>query len=150
MQKDLYEAYNYYFNKKTAISFKNLEYYETISYTVLQEDDVNIDVNIHVGDIIDIKDDDEMENQTYAIVRGIFTHIANDRKNYAFFILDWFYNTGRTDDLTGSKIYGLQKSNNDLWFHIHSFHIVDRNPHVHFVHFKTEYFLHNEFFYIAI
>ena len=54
MQKNLYEAYGHYLDKKTAISFKTLEYYETISYTVLQEDDVNIDVNIHVDDIIDI------------------------------------------------------------------------------------------------
>ncbi len=55
-----------------------------ISYTVLQEDDVNIDVDIHVGETIDVEDDDEPEIREYALIRGIFTHIANDEKKYAF------------------------------------------------------------------
>jgi len=161
MQRNLYKAYRDYFDKEIAISFKTLEYYDTISYTVLQEDDVNVDINIHVNDIIDVEDDNGMGNREYAIVKGIFTHTANDNKKYAFFILDWYYDTGRTDDLTGSKIYGLQESNNNLWPHIHSFHIVDRTPRIHFVHNckancigchakdNLEY-LHNEFFYVAI
>ena len=59
MQRNLYEAYHHYFNRKTAISFKNLEYYEAISYTVLQEDNINVDISIRVGEVIDIED--EME-----------------------------------------------------------------------------------------
>ncbi|GES95457.1 hypothetical protein GLOIN_2v1483751 [Rhizophagus clarus] len=109
MQRNLYEAYRYYLNKETAISFKILEYYDMISYTILQEDDVNIDISIHVGDDIDIlvEDDNGIGNREYALIKGIFTHKANDNKKYAFFILDWYYDTGRTDGLTGCKIYGL-------------------------------------------
>uniref|UniRef100_U9TUC4 BAH domain-containing protein n=1 Tax=Rhizophagus irregularis (strain DAOM 181602 / DAOM 197198 / MUCL 43194) TaxID=747089 RepID=U9TUC4_RHIID len=127
IQKNLYEAYRHYLNKETAISFKTLEYYDAISYTIIKED--NVDINIHVGEVIDIEDDGT-KNREYAIIRGIFTHQANDYKKYAFFILDWYYDTGRIDDLTGCKIYGLQESKDVLWPHIHSFHIVDRNPHV--------------------
>ncbi|GBC04304.1 hypothetical protein RclHR1_05600004 [Rhizophagus clarus] len=112
MQRNLYEAYRYYLNKETAISFKILEYYDMISYTILQEDDVNIDISIHVGNDIDIlvEDDNGIGNREYALIRGIFTHKANDNKKYAFFILDWYYNTGRTDSLTGCKIYGLSRT----------------------------------------
>ncbi|CAB5361787.1 unnamed protein product [Rhizophagus irregularis] len=158
IQKNLYEAYRHYLNKETAISFKTLEYYDAISYTIIKED--NVDISIHVGEVIDIEDDGT-KNREYALIRGIFTHQANDYKKYAFFILDWYYDTGRIDDLTGCRIYGLQESKDVLWPHIHSFHIVDRNPHVHFVHnckanctneHKTNNleYLRNEFFYLAV
>jgi hypothetical protein len=129
-----------------------------ISYTVLREDDVNVDINIHVDDVIDIED--ETGNCEYALIRGIFTHKANNNKKYVFFILDWYYDTGQTDSLTGCKIYGLQESNHDLWAHVHSFHIIDQNPRVHFIHNcksncsnnhatgNLEY-LYNEFFYVV-
>ncbi|CAB5206941.1 unnamed protein product [Rhizophagus irregularis] len=158
IQKNLYKAYRHYLNKETAISFKTLEYYDAISYTIIKED--NVDISIHVGEVIDIEDDGT-KNWEYALIRGIFTHQANDYKKYAFFILDWYYNTGRIDDLTGCRIYGLQESKDVLWPHIHSFHIVDRNPHVHFVYnckanctneHKTNNleYLRNEFFYLAV
>ena len=134
-----------------------------ISYTVLQDDDVNIDISIHVGKTIDIEDDNETGEREYALIKGIFTYMANDNKRYAFFILDWYYNTGRIDNLTGSKIYKLQKSNDILWSHIHSFYIVNRVSQVHFVHNckvvncadrdhaadNSEY-LFNEFFYMVV
>ena len=110
MQRNLYKVYEDYLGKKTAISFKTLDYYDTISYTITQEDDINIDINIHVGDTIDIEDDNGTGNREYALIRGIFTHTANNHKQYAFFILDWYYDTGRKDNLTGCKIYGLQDS----------------------------------------
>jgi hypothetical protein len=116
IQKNLYEAYRYYLNKETAISFKTLEYYDAIPYTIIQED--NVDISIHVGEVIDIEDDGT-GNWEYALIRGIFTHQANDYKKYAFFILDWYYNTGRIDDLTGLGS-GLQESKDNLWPHIHS------------------------------
>lgn len=150
MQRNLYKTYGDYFGKKTAISFKTLEYYDMITYTVLQDDDVNVDVKIHVDDVIDIEDDNGIEIREYALIRGIFTHIANDKKRYAFFILDWYYNTNRMDNFTGSKIYGLQESNNISWPHIHSFHIVDRVPHIHFVRNGNSEYLLNEFFYITV
>ncbi|CAB4430866.1 unnamed protein product [Rhizophagus irregularis] len=159
MQRYLYKAYCDYYNKKTAISFKTLDYYNMISYTVLRGGDVNVDISIHVGDTIDIED--ETGRREYALIKGIFTHMANDGKKYAFFILNWYYNTGRVDNFTGSKIYGLQKSDDDSWYHVHAFHIVDQNPRVHFIHNcksncsinhvtdNLEY-LYNEFFYIAV
>ncbi len=88
MQRNFYKAYCDYFNKETVISFKILKYYNTISYIVLQEDDVNIDINIHVNDIINIEDNNRIENRKYTIIKGIFTHTANDNKKYVFFILD--------------------------------------------------------------
>ena len=76
-----------------------------ISYTVLQEDDANVNVKICVGEAIDVQEDNET---AYAIIQAIFTHIANDNKKYAFLILDWYYDTGWVDNFTGSKIYDLQ------------------------------------------
>ena len=114
-----------------------------------------------MGETIDIEDDNGAETREYAIIKGIFTHIANDNKRYAFFILDWYYNTGRTDNLTGSKIYKLQESTDVSWSYIHSFHIVDRIPRVHFVHnckvncanghvSNNSEYLFNEFFYMVV
>jgi hypothetical protein len=94
MQRYLYKAYYDYFGKEMVITFKTLEYYDMISYTVLQDDDDNIDINIHVGEVIDVEDDNGTGVRKYALIKGIFTHIANDNKRYAFFILDWYYNTG--------------------------------------------------------
>jgi hypothetical protein len=161
MQRNLYNAYRSYHKKRSAISFKTIEYFDAISYTVLQ-DGANIDIRIRVGDAIDIEEDDGMQSRAFAVVRGIFTHMANDEKKYAFFIIDWYYETGHVESFTGSKIYGLQESNNDSWPHIHSFHIVDRRPHVHFVHncktgcvgnhhaTNNSEYLHNEFFYMVV
>ena len=95
-----------------------------ISYTVLQDDDANVNVKIHVGKAIDVQEDNKT---AYAIIQAIFTHIANDNKKYAFLILDWYYDTGQVDNFTGSKIYDLQEFNND----IHSFNIIVKNPHIH-------------------
>ena len=78
-----------------------------------------------MNETIDIEDDNRTENHEYTFIRGIFTYEVNDHKKYAFFILDWFYDTKRTDNLMGCKIYDLQELNNDLWLHVHSFHIVD-------------------------
>ena len=162
MQRNLAKAYYDYYGKETAISFKTLEYFDMISYTVIQDNDAKVDVTIHIGDTIDVEEDNEIASRAYAIIRGIFTHTANDKKKYAFFILDWYYYTGRIDNFTRSKIYGLQEFNDESWPHIHSFHIVDRKPRVHFVHNckkncanghhatdNLEY-LHNEFFYVAV
>ena len=71
---------------------------------------INIDVDIHVGETIDVENDNKTVIREYAFIKGIFIHIANDKKKYAFLILDWYYNTGRTDNFTGSKIYKLQES----------------------------------------
>ena len=46
--------YSTYYKKETAISFKNLEYFEMISYTVLQDDDANVNVKIHVSKAINV------------------------------------------------------------------------------------------------
>src|SRR6266511_146063 len=85
MQRYLYKAYYDYFGKETAITFKTLEYYNMISYMVLQDDDVNVDIDIYVDKTIDIEDDNRTKMHEYALIKGIFTHIANDNKRYAFF-----------------------------------------------------------------
>ena len=85
MQQNLYNAYCVYYQKKSAISFKAIEYFDAISYIVLQEDDANIDIKIRVGDAIDIEEDNGLESRAYVIIRGIFTHMANNEKSMLFY-----------------------------------------------------------------
>ena len=162
MQRNLYNAYYIYYKKESAISFKNIEYFDAILYNILQDDGLNIDIKIHIGDAIDIEENNETKSHAYAIIREIFTHIANDRKRYAFLIIDQYYNTGHVKNFTESKIYGLQELNDDLWSYIHSFHIIDQKSRVHFIHnckascvnnhhaIDNLKYLYNEFFYTAV
>ena len=84
MQRSLYKAYDDYLGKKTAITFKTLEYYDMVSYTVARDDDNNIDVDVHIGDTIDVEEDNEMQSHAFAIIRAIFAHVANDKKSMFF------------------------------------------------------------------
>jgi len=162
IQWNFYNAYYIYHKKKSAISFKFIEYFDVISYNILQDDGANTNIKIRIGDAIDIEEDNEIKSHAYAIIWGIFTHIANDRKRYTFLIIDWYYDTGHVENFTESKIYDLQESDDDLWSHIHSFHIIDQKSCIHFIYnCKASYvndhhiidnleYLHNEFFYMAV
>ncbi|PKY38590.1 hypothetical protein RhiirA4_451598 [Rhizophagus irregularis] len=69
--------------------------------------------HIALGEVIDIEDDGT-ENREYALIRGIFTHQANDYKKYVFFILDWYYDTGRIDALL--DVESMQSIIEKFWY----------------------------------
>jgi len=62
-----------------------VDFYNNISY-IVKEDDYFVDIRLHVGDIVDVFKESEME-ESYAIIKGIFTYECS-RKLYAFVIFD--------------------------------------------------------------
>ncbi|CAG8766963.1 11585_t:CDS:2, partial [Racocetra persica] len=62
-------------------------------------------IKLHIGDIVIIK---EETDESYAIVRAIFTHKYNDGNVYAFVWIDWLKKTKCTDSLLRCPIFEQQ------------------------------------------
>ncbi|CAB4384955.1 unnamed protein product [Rhizophagus irregularis] len=69
---DILIAYDIYMQKKAALIYRRVEFYNQIKYTLLDDDGrFNSHLNLHVGDIVQIQ---EEENLSYAKIRALFTH----------------------------------------------------------------------------
>ena len=158
---DLTKIYRDIYQCNGAIIQCHVDYYDSISFTVLHEEDY-YDITLRVGEAIDIEDTDDSDERSYALLQAIMIHQDDYERNNPFLLIDWFYRNGNIDAITGFPIYGLQKSDDTTWFHLHPLTIVDRQPRVHFVHKcinsclkgthsknNMEYIL-NEFYYIIV
>ncbi|CAB4433969.1 unnamed protein product [Rhizophagus irregularis] len=81
LSNELANAYAEYYNDRGAMINSKVEFYNNISY-VVKEDDCFVDVQLNVGDIVDVFEEGETE-ESYAIIKGIFTH-ERSRKLHAF------------------------------------------------------------------
>ncbi|CAB5382696.1 unnamed protein product [Rhizophagus irregularis] len=92
---------------------------DDLLYTIVDDDEV-INVNLHVGDIIDILEDvssdttDNGENEakitiSYARIQAIFLH-TKDQLKIPFLILDWFISLNINDLKLCCPHYRLQRS----------------------------------------
>jgi len=81
--RDLYRAHADYLNSSAAILDKNLEFYNSITYTILKSNQEPIRLKLHVGDIVELNE--ESEGIAYAKIEAIIRHQANNGQYYAFF-----------------------------------------------------------------
>ncbi|CAB4492784.1 unnamed protein product [Rhizophagus irregularis] len=73
---DILIAYDIYMQKKAALIYRRVEFYNQIKYTLLDDDGrFNSHLNLRVGDIVQIQ---EEENLSYAKIRALFTHKYNN------------------------------------------------------------------------
>ncbi len=107
-----------------------VDFYNNISY-IVKEDDYFVDIRLHVGDIVDVFKESEME-ESYAIIKGIFTYECS-RKLYAFVIFDQFEKIGENALLKYSK-YRLQMFKDTRWNKIFLISLIDHNPRVYFMY----------------
>jgi len=158
---DLTRIYKDLYQNSGAIIQRHVDYYNSIQFTV-KEKNIYSNITLRVGEAIDVEDTDDPDERSYALIRAIIIHQDDLGRNNPFLLIDWFYKNGRTDFATGFPIYGLQESDDLLWFHLHPLTIVDRKPKVHFVHKCTnhcsngshdknnEEYILNEFYYLIV
>ncbi|RGB22335.1 hypothetical protein C1646_776261 [Rhizophagus diaphanus] len=158
---DLKIAYRDYFNFTEYIHNNKLNYYNYISYKILDEEGESSTIQIHVGDIVEI----EVENDgiSYVIVKAIFLHTYNNNKTYSFYYLNWFEKiegkNGFDNIMMGQK-YKICVERKK-WINIFPIHLINLIPKIHFIHQcdssclignhnLSQPYLLNEFFYNAV
>ncbi|PKY26618.1 hypothetical protein RhiirB3_389688 [Rhizophagus irregularis] len=155
---DLTRIYIDIYQNSGAIIQRHVDYYSSIRFTV-KNGDVYSNITLRIGEAIDVENVDDPNGRSYALIRAIMIHQDDFRRNNPFLLIDWFYEKGSADSVTGFPIYGLQESDDHSWFHLYPLIIVDRKPKVHFVHKCTarcsngshdknnEEYILNEFYY---
>ena len=83
--RDLYRAYTDYLNSGAALLNRNLEFYNSITYTILKSNQDPIQLKLHVGEVIDLPE--ESEGIAYAKIESIFQNQANNGQYYTFFFI---------------------------------------------------------------
>jgi len=63
-------------------------------------------IKLHIGDVVVIK---EEQDESYTIIRAIFTHKYNNDFVYAFVWIDWLKDIERTDALLRCPIFKRQR-----------------------------------------
>ena len=146
-------------NMKGGIVNKGLEFYDYVSYVVLDDGEVEANVRLHVGDVIDIKEEEEKD--AFAMIRAIVRHKANNGNLYVFLVIDWFEAIGGEDELLRCPYYKLQRPEEMRWRRVYPMAFVDHISNAHFVHCCSSSctnkhdeinrsYLHNSFFYKTI
>ncbi|CAG8473997.1 17064_t:CDS:2 [Racocetra persica] len=68
--QDLHRAYSDYLNSRAELLYRNLEFYNSIAYTVLENNQDLIQLKFYVGDIVELSE--ETEGTAYAKIESIF------------------------------------------------------------------------------
>src|SRR5437870_12900599 len=92
----------------------HLDFYNYISYDVLDGEKAKERVMLQVGDVIDME-----EEEAFAIIQAIFCHMANNTNRYVFLVIDWFQATGNKDELLECPYYKLHDPEEVQWQHIY-------------------------------
>ena len=135
LYRDFSAAYSDYMEMPAAVINKGLEFYNYVSYDVLDDEKVEANVHLRVGDVIDVKE--EEEGNSFAIIRAIIRHKANNENMYIFLVIDWFQAINGEDELLKCPYYMLQKSEETRWRRVYPLTLVDHTSNTHFIHCCT-------------
>ena len=113
MHCHLSAAYSDDMGMKGMLVNNRLEFFDYISYDVLDGEKAKERVTLRVGDVIDMEE--EEEEKAFAIIQAIFCHTANNAKRYVFLIIDWFQATGNKDELLECPYYKLHDPEEVQW-----------------------------------
>ena len=84
-------AYEEYMNKVEYIITQHITFYNSITYTVLEDNgELHANIRLYRDNVVTIQ---EEGGASYVIVRAIFTHKYNDTQKRAFILVDWLRNT---------------------------------------------------------
>ena len=159
LYRDFSAAYSDYMEMTAAVINQGLEFYNYVSYDVLDNEEVEANVHLRVGDVIDIKE--EEEGNSFAIIRAIVRHKANNANMYIFLVIDWFQAIGGEDELLNCSYYMLQRPEETRWRRVYPVTLVDHASNTHFVHCCTtsctnkhdennRRYIRNDFFYKTV
>jgi hypothetical protein len=160
LRMDLAAAYEEYMNKVEYIITQRITFYNSISYTVLEDDgELRANIKLYPENVVTIQ---EEGGESYAIVRAIFTHKYNDTKKRAFLLIDWLRDTQRSEPVLKCPIYEKQRFTDRRWHRVYPISIIENLPRVQFLHCCTSscqvgfhdttniQYLKNVFFYKAV
>ena len=160
LRMDLAAAYEEYMNKVEYIITQRITFYNSISYTVLEDDgELHANIKLYPENVVTIQ---EEGGDSYAIVRAIFTHKYNDTKKRAFILVDWLRDTQRSEPVLKCPIYEKQRPTDRRWHRVYPISIIENLPRVQFLHCCTSscqvgfhdttniQYLKNVFFYKAV
>ncbi|CAB4429127.1 unnamed protein product [Rhizophagus irregularis] len=164
---ELIHAYQEELGCTEHLATQKVKYFKSISYTIVDKDD-QVDVNLRVGDIVDVLEDISSDGETnlrittsYAKIQAIFIHKKNQQL-IPFLLLNWFILLGINDPKLDCSRYRFQRLTDRTWRRIYAIKWVDHQPNVHFVHQcrtgcydgkhdeTNVYYLYNDFYYNAI
>ena len=132
LNTDLFAAYNHYMDRCQYIRRRSIKHYRYMRYTLLDDNgEFYAHIKLHIGDVVIIK---EEEDESYAIIKAIFTHKYNNDSVYGFVWIDWLKNTEHTDGLLRCLIFERQRESDTRWHRIYPISILNEIPKVHFVH----------------
>ena len=152
-------AYSDDMGMKGMLINNRLEFYDCISYDVLDDKEAKERVTLQVGNVIDMEEEEEEE--AFAVIRAIFCHEANNANRYVFLVIDWFQATGDKDELLECPYYKLHDPGATQWRRIYPISFVDHASRTHFIHHCTRHctnehdknnqlYLRNDFFYKTV
>ncbi|CAB5376340.1 unnamed protein product [Rhizophagus irregularis] len=72
--------------KTAAILNKNIEFYSSISYTVIKDNQEPVRLKLHIGNIVDLNE--ESKGVAYAKIEFIIQHKANNGQILHFFLIN--------------------------------------------------------------
>lgn len=121
-----------YLNSNAAILNKRIEFYNSIAYTILKNNQDPVQLKLRVNDIVELNE--ESEGIAYAKIEAIIRHQANNGQYYAFFLFNWFQAMNYIDSVSRCPIYNIQKPEELRWFRIFPINFIDHVPYVHFIH----------------
>lgn len=139
---DLYLAYCEEFQISTAINNSKISFFDQISYFIVNDnndsltehDKTGFYMKIQVGDIVDLKEISDPNNDSFAMVDAIITHKANNDQVYAFFIFSWLENLKKLHPILECAQFRLQHKIDFQWRRIFTISMVDHQPRYHFLH----------------
>ncbi|RIB23167.1 hypothetical protein C2G38_2073542 [Gigaspora rosea] len=132
LRNGLFTAYSEYMKERRYIKTRFIKLYRYIRYTLLDDDgEYYVHIKLHIGNMVTIKEED---NESYAMVRAIFTHKYNNGIVYAFVWIDWLNDIGCTDSLLRCPIFERQTDSDTRWYRIYPISMLNDIPKVHFVH----------------
>jgi len=83
LYRDFSVAYSDYTKMPAAVINKGLEFYNYVSYDVLDDEEIEANMHLRVGDVIDVKE--EEEENSFALIRAIVRHMANNANLYSIY-----------------------------------------------------------------
>lgn len=141
LSSDLYKAYCEEFQMSVAINTYKVSFFDQISYFIVDNKDsseehkeTGLYVKIQVGDVVDLKDISDPNNNSFAMVKAILTHRANNGTIYAFFIFSWLEDMKRIHSTLECAQFRLQHETDLRWRRIFTISMVDHPQRYHFLH----------------
>lgn len=107
---DLTRIYIDVYQNSGAVIQQYVDYYSSIRFTV-KNVGIYTNITLRVGEAIGVEDADNPNELSCALIRAIMIH----QDDFPFLLIDWFYEKGSFDSVTGFQFMGFQKSDDHLW-----------------------------------